>query len=225
MTWYLEHTGPLLSEETPPQGTIYSVRILKGERGRFVWKWGTAAELADEARVLGALQQYSPLVPAPVAVHGDEALFTYVEGRPFHIVADEAPEGERLRLMGELGRAIRRLHGWTPPMPKPADWLGGMLAKVPALELDGLRATRPEIVWCHGDLCLPNALVSEGRISGVIDWSLGGYADRRYDLAMVVWSTRYNLGEERYVHALLEAYGFAEPVEVLEPWERLWKAV
>jgi aminoglycoside phosphotransferase len=225
MTWYLAHTGPLLTRERPPQGTIYEVQILHGERGRFVLKRGTAAELADEARVLSALQAYAPLVPAPVALHGDEALFTYVEGRPLHIVAAEVDEPARLALLAEVGRALRRMHDWRPPMAMPENWLDSLLARAPDGDWEEVRSLTPDIVFCHGDLCLPNLLVQGGRISGIIDWSLGGYADRRYDLAMVVWSTRYNLKDERCVQALLDAYGFAGSVDQLAPWERLWRAV
>ena len=50
-----------------------------------------------------------------------------------------------------------------------------------ALEAKGL----PPIDWC-----LPNVLANNGRLTGAIDWSNGGYADRRYDIATGLWSLR-----------------------------------
>ncbi|MDR6881512.1 APH(3') family aminoglycoside O-phosphotransferase [Bacillus sp. 3255] len=78
--------------------------------------------------------------------------------------------------------------------------------------LKELQATRPaaeDIVFTHGDYCLPNIILHGGKVSGFIDWGRAGLADRYQDLALAVRSIRYNFGQE-HVQAFLDAYGLAE---------------
>lgn len=60
--------------------------------------------------------------------------------------------------------------------------------------LRSLRPDREDLVVCHGDYCLPNALVSSGRVSGYVDLGGLGVADRWWDLAVATWSVTWNLG-------------------------------
>ena len=61
-----------------------------------------------------------------------------------------------------------------------------------------------DMVFSHGDFCLPNVFVSGSEITGVIDWGNGGIADRWQDIALCVNSLRRNCmeyglhGEEEY---------------------------
>ena len=59
-----------------------------------------------------------------------------------------------------------------------------------------LYQNRPEedLVFSHGDFCLPNVFVSGGEIAGLIDWGNGGVADRWQDIALCVRSLRHNCG-------------------------------
>lgn len=88
-----------------------------------------------------------------------------------------------------------------------------------------LRAWRPsvtsDLAFGHGDYCLPNVLAHQGAVVGVIDWSRGGYADRRFDLATALFNLRYNLGDVAYLTTFLRAYGYDEPVETLHMFEAL----
>ncbi len=75
--------------------------------------------------------------------------------------------------------------------------------------LDLLQKTRPpenDLVFNHGDYCLPNILLQENRISGFVDLSRAGIADRYNDLAIASRSIRYNLGEA-YENLFFEYYG------------------
>jgi aminoglycoside phosphotransferase len=64
----------------------------------------------------------------------------------------------------------------------------------------------PGHVLIHGDFCLPNVLVVEGQLTGVVDVGRAGLGDPRDDLAAGLWSLHYNFGHA-YGKQFLEAYG------------------
>jgi aminoglycoside phosphotransferase len=86
--------------------------------------------------------------------------------------------------------------------------------------LHRLEATRPpepteDLVFVHGDYCLPNILIaSEGslspRVAGLLDWGRAGVSDRYQDLAIGARSLRHNLGSG-WESTFFEAYGLADP--------------
>ena len=62
---------------------------------------------------------------------------------------------------------------------------------------ENLRASRPateDLVFTHGDYCFPNIIVSNDQISGVVDLSRAGIADRYQDIALFLRSFRSNIG-------------------------------
>ncbi len=77
-----------------------------------------------------------------------------------------------------------------------------------------LLRTRPggeDVVFSHGDYCLPNIIVNPTgtALSGFIDLGRSGLADRYQDLALAVRSLEFNFGSE-FVPALFEEYGLIE---------------
>lgn len=73
--------------------------------------------------------------------------------------------------------------------------------------------TRPrdeDLVFTHGDYCLPNVVVHQGRISGFVDLGRAGVSDRYRDLALAARSLAYNIGPE-WVPLLFAEYGIARP--------------
>ena len=62
-------------------------------------------------------------------------------------------------------------------------------------------------VLIHGDYCLPNVLVHDGRLSAVIDVGLAGLGSPETDLAAGVWTLQYNFGRG-FARAFLDAYGW-----------------
>lgn len=246
--------GPILATEEPFQGEIFQVRIVTTPRGRFVLKTGDTptkvAELTDEAQVLAALGAYAPLVAQPIGRVGDIFIFTYLAGENLVLALPKVDEAERHRLVGAFGRALRLLHGWSPTLPRPADWIGATLAHIEtivaarppgaevgrtntrfdhAIARDLLAEVRAQVpamqgplVFGHGDYCLPNVLAHAGQLSGIIDWSRGGYADPRFDLATGLFTLRYNHGgAPTYLATFLRAYGYADSLESLAPFEAL----
>lgn len=84
----------------------------------------------------------------------------------------------------------------------------------PAVLFERLLRERPpseDLVFTHGDYCLPNVLIDRERhrVSGYIDWSHAGVADRYMDLALAARSLVYNFGPG-YEPLFWDAYGLKE---------------
>ncbi len=60
--------------------------------------------------------------------------------------------------------------------------------------------------FIHGDLCLPNIYLTENGI-GFIDLLTAGIGDRWRDIAWMIWSLEYNLGNKEYTNVLLDRLG------------------
>jgi aminoglycoside phosphotransferase len=82
-------------------------------------------------------------------------------------------------------------------------------------ELDKIKPKEYDLVFSHGDYCLPNVLVEDNQLSGIIDWPYGGLNDRYFDLAAVTWSIGYNYGEE-WIELFFEEYG----IKTID-WDRI----
>ncbi|MBP3544043.1 MAG: aminoglycoside 3'-phosphotransferase [Lachnospiraceae bacterium] len=70
----------------------------------------------------------------------------------------------------------------------------------PAELLAWLEENRPEedLVFAHGDYCLPNIFVKDGHISGFIDLGNCGIADRYQDIALCYRSLLHNYEGKEY---------------------------
>ncbi len=81
---------------------------------------------------------------------------------------------------------------------------------------DYLDKNRPveDLVFSHGDFCLPNVFVSGNAITGFLDWGNGGVADRWQDIALCVRSLRSNYMEyagcDEHAYQKYEAMLFRE---------------
>ena len=62
--------------------------------------------------------------------------------------------------------------------------------------LDWLEVNRPpcDPVFSHGDYCMPNVFLDQGRVSGMIDLGDAGVADRWRDIALMWGSLERNFG-------------------------------
>lgn len=125
------------------------------------------------------------------------------------------------RLAAKLPRAQARVeHGMVT-----IDELDEDHRQSPAALLALLRATPapPEdLVFTHGDYCLPNILIDPQtrQITGFIDWSRAGIADRYQDLAIAARTIAHNLGPQ-WSQPFLAAYGLAKPDEAKLEYYRL----
>lgn len=178
-------------------------------------------------------------------------LFTCVEGEPLHGVLKHTDVNGRHHLIAQFAQALGHVHSWEPDLPRPTNWLTDTLnwvsAKVLALpaqtlvantnsRFDGINARQlltdihawrssisSDIVFGHYDYCLPNVLVNNNQVTGIIDWSGGGYIDRRFDLATALFTIRLadTLQDSSYLNTFLQAYGYTEAINTLHFFEAL----
>jgi len=55
--------------------------------------------------------------------------------------------------------------------------------------LEFIKTNKPNLykqTFIHGDFTIDNVLVSNGVITGVIDWASGAYGDPRYDVSLAI---------------------------------------
>jgi kanamycin kinase len=164
-------------------GTVWRVRA----HGRTVFV-KRAAHLEDERDRLTWLQGRWPVPEAIGFFHdmGDDWLVTReVRGVPLQ---DRSLGWEPDRVARTLGEILRGLHA--------TDAAGCPF---------GVR--KPGNVLVHGDYCLPNVLVEEGKLSALVDVGGAGLANPEVDLAAGVWTLQYNYGPG-FARTLLNAYGW-----------------
>lgn len=178
--------GGTVTEEFAWMSWAGTVWRLSGHGGSVFVK--RAATLGPERDRLAWLEGRWP-VPKPIGFFheaGDDWLVTRaLEGVPmFHPTVGWSPG----RIARELGTILRDLHA-TDASDCPF----------------GIR--RPGNVLAHGDYCLPNVLVHEGKLSGLVDVGGAGLASPEVDLAAGVWTLQYNHGKG-FARTFLDAYGW-----------------
>jgi aminoglycoside 3'-phosphotransferase-2 len=129
-------------------------------------------------------------------------------------------------LVNQLGHALRELHDKIDITNCPFDMrLACKLkeaterlkirtvseaSRVDDHLLAELNGTTPDedLVFTHGDYCLPNIIIDEEQccVVGFVDLGHAGIADRYHDLALCLRSIQYNIGEG-YSQIFLNAYG------------------
>ncbi|MBR3796508.1 MAG: phosphotransferase [Clostridia bacterium] len=108
--------------------------------------------------------------------------------------------GDPERLCRSLAEAMRHLHASSiEGVPvSPCMELYARMGKANCLKQD---------TFIHGDFCLPNIMLDDGRLSSFIDVGMAGVGDRHIDIYWALWSLDYNLGTDRYADCFLEYYG------------------
>jgi aminoglycoside phosphotransferase len=202
---------------------------------------GVAGEdLAAEHERLEWLQGRLPVPEALAFARYDERVYMLLSAAPGLMACDPAlatDSGAVVRLLAHGLRQIHQLDASTCPFDMRLDrrFAGaerrvrggvvdeddfdesrhGMSAEALFEQLLRERPADEELVFTHGDYCLPNVLIDPARrcVSGYIDWGRAGVADRYQDLALAVRSIEYNFGSE--VRSLLgefwDAYGIEQP--------------
>ena len=109
---------------------------------------------------------------------------------------------------------FRRRHAatWTPGQrmsSRMSTW-----GKLQAISRCSFQATFQDLVFAHGDYCLPNVILKDGKVR-FIDWvGLVWRTGIRHPLG--VRSLRHNHYPEDLVTVFLEAYGITDPISKIE---------
>ena len=106
-----------------------------------------------------------------------------IAGCPFDATLDRALEGCRYNVS----------HGLVNETDFDAIRLGRSAEELFA-ELVSSRPAGEDLVFTHGDYCLPNVMIDGDNIAGFVDWSRAGVADRFRDIALVIRSLESNSG-------------------------------
>jgi kanamycin kinase/aminoglycoside 3'-phosphotransferase-2 len=85
----------------------------------------------------------------------------------------------------------------------------GLKARELFEELISKKPINEDLVFTHGDYCLPNIIIDKGKVSGFIDLGRAGVSDRYQDLALAIRSITYNFGKD-YIPFFLKEYGVKE---------------
>lgn len=97
----------------------------------------------------------------------------------------------------------------------------------PAALLAWLKENRPEedLVFSHGDYCLPNLFLQDGKVSGFLDLGRSGIADRYQDIALCYRSLKHNYsgryGGKVYADADFRAESLFEELGIEPDWEKI----
>ncbi len=76
-------------------------------------------------------------------------------------------------------------------------------------ELMDTQPRQEDLVFAHGDYCMPNVILDGNRVSGFIDLGGAGVADRYQDLALAVRSLRHNYRTDEYKSLFMAYYGLS----------------
>jgi aminoglycoside phosphotransferase len=128
---------------------------------------------------------------------------------PFDFSVDTAVAQARARVGAGLVDPARDFHSEHAGLSAP-EALERLLAEVP---------DPGQEVVCHGDYCVPNAFIEEGRVTGYLDLGRVAMADPWWDLAVGSWSCTWNLGPG-YEELFFSVYG-VEVDEQRLAWYRL----
>jgi aminoglycoside 3'-phosphotransferase-2 len=171
-------------------------------------------------------------------------------GREFLVTSDipgvpaSAP-GDARAVACIVGKAIRRIHD-MPVAACPFDkgiatalaesrrniersWIDeediarehpGRTATDLLAEAERTRPQERDLVFTHGDACIPNFLVDGAHLGGIVDWGNAGAGDPWRDLALATRSLVWNHGPS-FEEELLAAYGAASADHERMRWWRL----
>ncbi len=119
---------------------------------------------------------------------------TPIEACPFDRVLENELE-ECARRIGQPGLNVDAFIADTGA--EPAEILDKLISQVSILG---------DLVFTHGDYCLPNLLLDSECISGIVDWGIAGIGDRHRDFKSVELTLTRNCGKE-WIPAFYNTYG------------------
>lgn len=206
-------------------------------RGKFYLKIGDVSNHALLLHEVGILQWLQGKINVPEVIdyiHADGKeymLLTEVPGTTCLDAMDSVPAGKLAALLAEGLREIHQVditdcpydetvatklenaqtnlaNGWVDESDFDAERIGMTGQEILGL-LKEQRPVTEDLVFTHGDYCLPNVLLRHGQVSGYIDLGRAGVSDRYNDLAIASRSIIRNLGA-KYQTEFFNAYGVSK---------------
>jgi aminoglycoside phosphotransferase len=197
-------------------------------------KW-PRGELLEEKKVLNWLSGKLPVATVLLFDEDDNNDYLLISEIPGVNAANTVSSMENAELVTLLAKGLRMVHG-VPVDDCPfernldrmiefagfnvkhklvhewdfADTRRGKTGEELYKELLLLRPQDEDLVFTHGDYCLPNIIIQQHEIGGFIDLHRAGIADRYQDIALAIRSIRYNIGPG-YEQVLLRECGITEP--------------
>lgn len=227
-----EFLNRLISITFPHQGYTSNVAIIESDRGMFALK-RTRGErfhswLKKEVSILNSLRTTDLPVPKVWEFveenHECWALLDYIEGETIRqVLFTEKSQEKRREIIFRFGEILSKIHSTPCPeeLKTNEPWLDRMLKKaennLTHYEVDGsrkllerLKENKPKEftqTFIHGDFTIDNVLVSNGVITGIIDWAGGAYGDPRYDVSLAIRPKPNAFETERDKLIFFEGYG------------------
>jgi streptomycin 3"-kinase len=225
---------PLTSDWTPVTHGESGATVLRSPDGTRYAKYGQ--QLAQERDRITWLATTGIPGPAVLDWHTDDDGAWLVTSAVHGVPADQVPAETLRRAWPAITAAVRALHA-LPPRECPFSrdlaemfalasavvargavnpaWLPVEQQHTPPVELLARLATQlptrladEDTVVCHGDLCLPNIIVTPetGEVTGFIDLGRLGGADRYADIALLLANARETWRDETEARAADEAF-------------------
>jgi aminoglycoside phosphotransferase len=97
--------------------------------------------------------------------------------------------------------------------------------KSPAELLQWLKDNKPveELVFSHGDYCMPNVIIKDNKINGFIDLGSSGVADKYQDIALCYRSLKHNFDGSHggKVYDDFNATSLFDELGIVPDWEKI----
>lgn len=190
-----------------------------------------ARDLWQEKRKLEWLQGRLPVPEVRLFVEDESDEYLLLSGIPGVTASDNSLTNDIPEVIEQLAAGLAMIHN-LPVSQCPfdarlpvkielareqmgfgpvdeSDFDESRMGRTAADLFDELIRTIPDsedLVFTHGDYCLPNVILRGGKLAGFIDWGRAGVADRYQDIALAARSVGSNFGS-RWVPALFEACG------------------
>lgn len=133
--------------------------------------------------------------------------------KQLHALAIQDCPFER-RLDRQLAEARKRLDQQLVDLDDFEDELLGIDPDILYQRLLDQRPEHEDLVFCHGDACLPNFMLSSTaqhlKLTGILDLGRAGITDRWQDLALLLRSLDHNGYDPELQAYALECYGIAD---------------
>lgn len=219
----------------PRQGYTSDLGIIESDQGLFALKRTKGklfnSMLKKEVSILNSLNNKTVL-PVPKVKKFMEkknkyeswVLLDYIEGETIRTaLLNEHDNEKRQEIIFNFGKILSKIHSTSCPeeliIAQP--WIDQMLFEAEYnfknYEVDGnielldrLKVKKPKEykqTLIHGDFTIDNVMISNGAITGVIDWSNGAYGDPRFDVSLATRPKPNAFEKEIDNQIFFEGYG------------------